>query len=289
VPKSHLAWTEWKSNEPAVPLAQMPLWERRGRARPSKFLVDQSFSMNRTHRHDLYDYAHEVIQTLQPCERVIIETVIGPSTMADPELVLDVNLPNLPYYSLGSTSLWDDPRQLRDDCLQRLPKEYATFTKAVNNIDGRLRAMLENPPKSMSTSLLDGIAEAASNLEHEPGPKVLVVLSDSLEDSRDHENFHWDFQNPKFWDRNKVPELLARLKQSHRIPNLSGVKVYFVGVAARTPGAPASAPYVFSNSTAFWAEFFKATGTQELVLGHRPTFQNSQAQDFSAKERCGRS
>ena len=245
-----------------------------------EFLVDRSESMAQKRRSDLYQYVHDnVVPTLQPCARVIIETVVDQSTMADPEIVFEVPLPNISSFDLITTSLWQDPRKVKEDCVQRFPEEYASFTKAVSDVDSRLRILLDNPPKSNSTFLLDGVAEAAVKLSEETGPKILVILSDSMEDSRDHENFHWDFENQTFWEGNKVSELLAKLQNSGRIPNLVGVKVYFVGAGAKTP-------YLFVNATEFWNKFFTIAGVRDLHFGHWPRFQETRVQNLTVKERC---
>ena len=245
-----------------------------------EFLVDQSRSMNAAQRLKLYEYIHKVVATLRPCERVIVETVGGATTLSNPEGIYDGALPALPFYRLEDVGLTENPRQLRDNCRKQFPGQYATFKESLPIIDNKLRIVLQNPPKSQWTYLLDGVAEAAANLQEESGAKTLIILSDALEDSIDENHFHWDFANPAFWQRYDNASLLKRLNKTGRIPKLTGVTVYFVGAAADT-----SATY--SRTDAFWTDFFAAVGAKKLYFGHSPKFREPPTPEFDRKDRCG--
>jgi len=109
------------------------------------------------------------------------------------------------------------------------------------------KSELAKRPSAMQTDLFGAIYTASLYLSDKKGKKILVVLSDMIE-----ENDHWRFNKVK-WTPTLEQKILSREEKLGLVPNMHGIEVYVVG-------ARGNSLEVMQNIRHFWEAYFKKAG-----------------------------
>ena len=190
-------------------------------------LVDMSGSTNNA-RQTVYRQGFEKIyENLGQGDRVMVGTITGRSYI-DFKPVVDVEIPK--------KSIWVNRIQFE----RKLTETKETIRREVE----RLLSRRQGTPR---TEILNSLNIADTIFHDEKRGKVLVILSDMLQDSREY-----NFSQVEVTD-NYIHKVI-RYRQKHKlIPNLTDVKVYVVGASAVDPNK-------FRSVEKFWASYFEKTG-----------------------------
>jgi hypothetical protein len=189
--------------------------------------VDMSGSTN-VARRTVYKNAFEKIyQNLQQGDRVIVGTITGRSYI-DFKPVVDAEIPK--------KSIWVN----RISFEQNLAKTKDQIRKQVTGLMSRKKG-------TPRTEILNSLNIADTLFHNEKRQKILVVLSDMVQDSKEY-----NFSRVKVTDR-YTHNIIQYRKKNNLIPNLSGVKVYVAG-------ASADEARKFRSIEKFWNSYFKVTG-----------------------------
>jgi hypothetical protein len=189
--------------------------------------VDMSGSTN-TARRTVYRNAFEKIyQNLQQGDRVVVGTITGRSFI-DFKPVVDAEIPK--------KSLWVN----RISFEQNLAKAKAEIKKGVEGLLSRKKG-------TPHTEILNSLNIADTIFHNEKRQKVLVILSDMVQDSREY-----NFERVKVTDA-YISNIIKHRKKNNLIPDLKGVKVYVAG-------ASADEAKKFRSIEKFWNNYFKSTG-----------------------------
>ncbi len=189
--------------------------------------VDMSGSTNRD-RHTIYREGFEKIyQNLRQGDRLMVGTITGRSYI-DFKPAVDVEIPK--------KSLWVNSIHY---------KRKLTQTK--ETIRSEVDRLLSQKAGTQRTEILNSLNIAETIFHEEKRKKILVILSDMIQDSREY-NFAQVEVNAAYIDR------IIRSRRKHKlIPNLTDVKVYVVGAS----GADSKK---YRSVEAFWARYFEKTG-----------------------------
>ncbi len=190
-------------------------------------LVDMSGSTNRARR-TVYNEAFEKIyQSLNQGDRLVVGTITSRSFI-DFKPVVDEEIPK--------QSIWVNRIQFE----QSLAKAQKNIRKEV----GRLLSRRKGTPY---TEILNSLNIADTIFHSEKRQKILVILSDMVQDSKQYK-----FEHAKV--TNKYINNIIRYRQKQKlVPNLADVKVYVAGASAADSRK-------FRSIEKFWARYFAATG-----------------------------
>ncbi len=196
-------------------------------ARVIVVLVDMSGSTNRD-RHTVYREAFKKIyESLEQGDRIIVGTITGRSYI-DFKPVVDEEIPK--------KTIWVNRIQFERNLTM-------TKEKIRTNVD-RLLSRKRGTPR---TEILNSLNIADTIFHNEKRQKILVVLSDMIQDSKEY-NFEKVKVTGKYTDK------VIRYRRQHKlIPNLTGVKVYVVGASAADSNK-------FRSVERFWARYFAQSG-----------------------------
>jgi len=202
-------------------------------------VLDQTASTGSASVRASYDAAMAtVVTTLHGGDRVVGST-IGADSIAQASTIMDVTLPR--YSVLGGNG-HDTVASIRqvgpaDDNARQVA--LASFQKAIQRSN------------EDASCIIDALGVAA-RLMGSGGARsrVLVVMSDGVEQCG---NIDFSSSIPA-----SAPSIAA-LRATHRLPDLSGVKVFWVGVldSSYAPTDPA----VGQRLRDWWSAFFQASGT----------------------------
>jgi len=233
-------------------------------------LIDRTLSVS-AHRIGEYPsyFNGSVAGSLHPGERVLIESISDQSTLSDPPFrIVDTTLPGIkaPEWTFN-----DDYQSYARKCHVALAPQLPAFDSAVAEVKKRTASAFVPDHLASRSYILDGIEDVSEFLNHQTGAKVLVLFTDGIEDSSEYGKTI-KFDSPDFWRVERADALIAQLSSQHRIPNLAGTEVYFVGAAAARPEQ-------FRNNQSFWQAYFKAAGIGpgHLHYGHQPSWEESPA------------
>jgi len=190
-------------------------------------LVDMSGSTNRARR-TVYNEAFEKIyQNLNQGDRLVVGTITSRSFI-DFKPVVDEEIPK--------ESIW----------VNRIQFEQS-LAKAQKNIRKEVNRLLSRKKGTPYTEILNSLNIADTIFHSEKRQKVLVVLSDMIQDSKQYK-----FEHAKV--TNKYINDIIRYRQKQKlVPNLADVKVYVAGASAADSRK-------FRSIEKFWARYFAATG-----------------------------
>ena len=190
-------------------------------------LVDMSGSTN-TARRTVYRNAFEKIyETLQEGDRIVIGTITGRSFI-DFKPVVDAEIPK--------QSVW----------VNRISFEQ-NMSKTKKNIKKQVEGLLSRKKGTPRTEILNSLNIADTIFHNEKRDKILVVLSDMVQDSKEY-----NFERVKVTDT-YIANIIKYRKKNDLVPNLKGVKVYVAG-------ASADEAKKFRSIEKFWNSYFKVTG-----------------------------
>jgi len=190
-------------------------------------LVDMSGSTNRARR-TIYNEAFEKIyQNLNQGDRLVVGTITSRSFI-EFKPVVDEEIPK--------ESIW----------VNRIQFEQS-LAKAQKNIRKEVNRLLSRKKGTPYTEILNSLNIADTIFHSEKRQKVLVILSDMIQDSKQYK-----FEHAKV--TNKYINDIIRYRQKQKlVPNLADVKVYVAGASAADSRK-------FRSIEKFWARYFAATG-----------------------------
>lgn len=190
-------------------------------------LVDMSGSTNRARR-TVYNEAFEKIyKSLNQGDRLVVGTITSRSFI-DFKPVVDEEIPK--------QSIW----------VNRIQFEQS-LAKAQKNIRTEVGRLLSRRKGTPYTEILNSLNIADTIFHSEKRQKILVILSDMIQDSKQYK-----FEHAKV--TNKYINNIIRYRQKQKlVPNLADVKVYVAGASAADSRK-------FRSIEKFWARYFAATG-----------------------------
>lgn len=196
-------------------------------ARVILVLVDMSGSTNRA-RHTVFREAFDKIyQGLGQGDRIIAGTITGRSYI-DFKPVVDEEIPK--------KTIW----------VNRIQFEH-NLTTTKERILREVDRLLSRKRGTQRTEILNSLNIADTIFHEEKRQKILVVLSDMIQDSKEY-NFAKDKLTSTYIDK-----AIRHRRQHNLIPNLTGVKVYVAGASAADPER-------FRWVEKFWARYFGQSG-----------------------------
>ncbi len=190
-------------------------------------LVDMSGSANRA-RSTVYRKAFEKIyQSLSQGDRVMVGTITSRSYI-DFKPAVDVEIPK--------NTIWVNRIQFE----QNLTKTKEKIRREVDRLLSRKRG-------TQWTEILNSLNIADTIFHNEKRQKILVILSDMIQDSKEY-----NFTRVKITN-NYINKLIRYRRKQNLIPNLTDVKVYVAGASGADPNK-------FRAVENFWARYFAKTG-----------------------------
>lgn len=203
-------------------------------------LIDRSASTDQDRA--LYKRAvDDVLNKLKPGDR-LVAAWITESSASDFRNYLDESLPP----PLPPMRIWDVPAKY-NRTKQAWEQQDKTETEKMR--DGMAR-LLSFPSASPETGIFESLRIAGQIFASEPRPhKVLIVLSDMVEDSREA---HFDKMR---LDDTAIAKEIALQQREHVMPNLRGVHVYVAGAL----GEPMQRS---ADVERFWKRYFHQAGAQ---------------------------
>lgn len=186
-------------------------------------LVDMSGSTNLARR-TVYGKAFEKIyQNLSQGDRIMVATITGRSYI-DFKPVVDVEIPK--------KTIWVNRLQFERNLAGTKEKIRREVDRVLSRKQGTQR-----------TEILNSLNIADTIFHSEKRQKILVVLSDMIQDSKEY-NFAQVNVTGEYIDE------VIRYRQKHNlIPNLAVVKVYVAGASAADPNK-------YRSVEEFWARYF---------------------------------
>ncbi len=189
--------------------------------------VDMSGSTN-TARRTVYRNAFEKIyENFQEGDRIVVGTITGRSFI-DFKPVVDAEIPK--------QSVW----------VNRISFEQ-NMTNTKKKIKGQVEGLLSLKKGTPRTEILNSLNIADTIFHNEKRQKVLVILSDMVQDSKEY-----NFDRVKVTDA-YIANIIKYRQKNNLVPNLKGVKVYVAG-------ASADEATKFRSIEKFWNSYFKVTG-----------------------------
>jgi hypothetical protein len=189
--------------------------------------VDMSGSTNSARRTVYREAFAKIYQNVRQGDRIIVGTITSHSYV-DFKPVVDLEIPK--------KSIWVNRLAFE----QSLAKSKSDLQKAVEGLLSRK----EGTPR---TEILNSLNIADTIFHEEKRNKVLVILSDMVQDSKEY-----NFDRVELTDA-YIAEVVRQRKEKSLIPDLTGVKVYVAG-------ASADEAQKFRSIEKFWDRYFEAAG-----------------------------
>ena len=189
--------------------------------------VDMSGSTNQARRTVYQNAFEKIYKNLQQGDRIIVGTITGRSYI-DFKPVVDAEIPE--------QSIWVN----RITFEQNLAKTKKDIKAAVGKLLARRRG-------TSHTEIINSLNIADKIFHNEKRQKILIVLSDMIQDSREY-----NFDRVNVTDAYTTKIIKDRQKQN-LIPKLDNVKIYVAGASA-----PNSKK--FRSIEKFWSRYFVACG-----------------------------
>ena len=180
----------------------------------------------------------KIIGSLEPGDRFRLAEITG-SSAADFDFVLKTRIPKNPPYNVLETNEAE-----YKDTVNKLDKKRKLIRQKLLE---QTKSELAKRPSAMQTDLFGAIYTASLYLSDKKGKKILVVLSDMIE-----ENDHWRFNKVK-WTPTLEQKILSREEKLGLVPNMHGIEVYVIG-------ARGNSLEVMQNIRHFWEAYFKKAG-----------------------------
>lgn len=189
--------------------------------------VDMSGSTNQARR-TVYRHAFEKIyQSLQPGDRVLIGAITGRSFI-DFKPVVDAEIPE--------QSIW----------VNRIAFEQ-NMAKTKKNLQNEMEKLLSLKRGTPRTEIINSLNIADKIFHNEKRQKILVLLSDMVQDSKEY-----NFERVKITNA-YISKIISDRKKQNLIPRLDNVKVYVAGASAKDTKR-------FQLIEKFWSRYFEACG-----------------------------
>jgi hypothetical protein len=207
--RAEAAWERWNNGE---------------KPRAIIVFVDMSGSTNLARATVYRECFEKIYENLRQGDRIVIGMITGRSFI-DFKPVVDVEIPK--------KSVW----------LNRIQFERGvTETKEkIRREVGRLLSQENGTPR---TEILNSLNIAETIFHKEKRQKILVLLSDMIQDSREY-----DFSSTKITN-DYINKVIKYRLTKNLIPDLAGVKIYVAG-------ASGSDSHKYRSIEKFWARYFK--------------------------------
>jgi len=190
-------------------------------------LVDMSGSTNQARQTVYREAFGKIYPSLDQGDRILVGTITGRSFINFKPAV-DVEIPK--------KSLW----------MNRIQFERK-LTETKDTIREEVEKLLSQKKGTARTEILNSLNIADTIFHDDRRRKVLVILSDMIQDSRDY-NFARINVTEDYIDR------VIHDRYEHKlIPNLKDVKVYVAGASGKDPAK-------FRSVERFWSRYFGKSG-----------------------------
>jgi hypothetical protein len=189
--------------------------------------VDMSGSTNQARRTTYKEAFEKIYQNLRQGDRIVVGTITSRSFI-DFKPAVDAEIPK--------QTIWDN----------RLQYEQK-FAKTKKDVQTAVNTLLSQRRGTPYTEILNSLNIADTIFHNEERQKILVILSDMLQDSKEYK-----FERTRITDK-YISDLIRYRKQQKMVPNLAGVKVYVAGASATNSAK-------FRSIERFWERYFTATG-----------------------------
>jgi hypothetical protein len=189
--------------------------------------VDMSGSTNSARRSVYREAFEKIYESLRQGDRIVVGTITSHSYV-DFKPAVDIEIPK--------KSIWVNRLAFE----QNLAKSKSDLQKAVDGLLSRK----EGTPR---TEILNSLNIADTIFHEEKRNKILVILSDMVQDSREY-----NFDRAELTDA-YIANVVRQRKENNLVPDLTGVKVYVAG-------ASADEAQKFRSIEKFWDQYFEAAG-----------------------------
>jgi hypothetical protein len=189
--------------------------------------VDMSGSTNKARRTVYRNAFEKIFQNLQDGDRIVVGTITGRSYI-DFKPAVDAEIPK--------QSIW----------VNRITYEQKR-AKTRKNIKTEVDRLLSAKRGTPRTEIINSLNIADKIFHNEKRRKILIILSDMIQDSREHK-----FDRVKVTNK-YITKIIRDRKKQNLIPDLETVKVYVAG-------ASASNSKKYRSIEKFWNRYFVATG-----------------------------
>jgi hypothetical protein len=189
--------------------------------------VDMSGSTNKARRTVYRNAFEKIFQNLQDGDRIVVGTITGRSYI-DFKPAVDAEIPK--------QSIW----------VNRITYEQKR-AKTRKNIKTEVDKLLSAKRGTPRTEIINSLNIADKIFHNEKRRKILIILSDMIQDSREHK-----FDRVKVTNK-YITKIIRDRKKQNLIPDLETVKVYVAG-------ASASNSKKYRSIEKFWNRYFVATG-----------------------------
>jgi hypothetical protein len=190
-------------------------------------LVDMSGSTNLARRTVYREAVEKIYQNLGQEDRIVVGTITGRSYI-DFKPAVDEEIPK--------KTIWVNRIQFERN-----------LTKTKEKIRREIERLLSRKRGTQRTEILNSLNIADTIFHNEKRQKILVILSDMIQDSKDY-----NFARVKVTN-NFIDQVNTYRRQHNLIPNLTGVKVYVAGASAADSNK-------FRSIENFWARYFAQSG-----------------------------
>jgi hypothetical protein len=189
--------------------------------------VDMSGSTNKARRTVYRNAFEKIFQNLQDGDRIVVGTITGRSYI-DFTPAVDAEIPK--------QSIW----------VNRITYEQKR-AKTRKNIKTEVDKLLSAKRGTPRTEIINSLNIADKIFHNEKRRKILIILSDMIQDSKEHK-----FDRVKVTNK-YITKIIRDRKKQNLIPDLETVKVYVAG-------ASASNSKKYRSIEKFWNRYFAATG-----------------------------
>jgi hypothetical protein len=180
----------------------------------------------------------QIVPWLSPGDRLLIAP-IHDKTLTEFRPFVEVTLPGRPQFNGWMDNVLKHKRQLKD-----VDDEIA---KLKDRIGTEISHVFKTPNASPHTDIFSSLLIAQKVFDREPRRKVLVLMSDMIED-----NPPYQFDRMT-WTPGTIDKVLTDLDGQKLIPQLADVCVYVSGVSAKSAA-------LAESIGRFWYAYFKRTG-----------------------------
>ena len=202
-------------------------WNNEKKPRVIVVFVDMSGSANLARRTIYRECFDKIYQDLHQKDRIVVGTITGRSFI-DFKPAVDVEIPK--------RSVW----------VNRIQFERS-LTETKEKIRGEVDRLLSQKSGTPRTEILNSLNIADTIFHDEKREKILVILSDMIQDSREY-----DFSSTKITN-DYINKVIKYRRKKNLLPDLSGVKVYVAG-------ASGSDSHKYRSIEKFWARYFQRAG-----------------------------
>jgi isoleucyl-tRNA synthetase len=202
-------------------------WNNEKKPRAIIVFVDMSGSTNLARRTVYGECFEKIYEDLNQGDRIVVGMITGRSFI-DFKPVVDVEIPK--------KSVWVNRIQFERSLTETKEKTRQEVERLLSQKNGTAR-----------TEILNSLNIAETIFHKEKREKILVLLSDMIQDSREH-----DFSSTKITN-DYINKVVKYRRKKNLIPNLTGVKVYVAG-------ASGSDSHKYRSIEKFWSYYFKRAG-----------------------------